>query len=93
MDPVEALENLQGMGFCLAACERALRVSDNSLDRCARHGLICSGNIRVFKTMVCAVICARRAIDWLLANPMAASGEASAESAVRAQTSPQNPCK
>ncbi len=33
MDPVEALENLQGMGFCLAACERALRVSDNSLDR------------------------------------------------------------
>jgi hypothetical protein len=37
--------------------------------------------------MVCAVICARRAIDWLLANPMAASGEASAESAVRAQTS------
>jgi hypothetical protein len=34
MDPAEALENLQGMGFSLAACERALRVSDNSLERC-----------------------------------------------------------
>jgi hypothetical protein len=35
MDPAEALAELQAMGFCLAACERALRVSDNSLDRCA----------------------------------------------------------
>ena len=93
MDPVQALKNLQGMGFCLAACERALRVSDNSLDRCAWHGLIWSGNIQGVKVMVCAVICARRALDWLLANPMAASGEASGESAVRAQASPQNPCQ
>jgi hypothetical protein len=37
MDIAEALENLQGMGFCLAACERALRVSDNSLDRCDNY--------------------------------------------------------
>ena len=52
MDPVQALKNLQGMGFCLAACERALRVSDNSLDRCAWHGLIWSGIIQGFKVMV-----------------------------------------
>ena len=63
MDPVQALKNLQGMGFCLAACERALRVSDNSLDRCAWHGLIWSGIIQGFKVMVSAVICARRALD------------------------------
>jgi hypothetical protein len=37
MDAAEALENLQGMGFCLAACERALRVSENSLDRCVEE--------------------------------------------------------
>ena len=43
MDPVQALKNLQGMGFCLAACERALRVililaGDRPLGRQAELG-------------------------------------------------------
>lgn len=65
MDPAEALENLQGMGFPLPACERALRVSDNSLDRCFIFG----------DSWIIVPLIPCRAIDWLLANPRAVSGE------------------